>query len=83
MNYKKQNVIQNKRNLRRKRFFLLSVINIIPIGHFQYGVILVPESFWSLFLLCANTSNCSLLSTGITKFEFEKETTSFLVLVVK
>ena len=82
MNYKKQNVIQNKRNLRRKRFLLLSVINIIPIGHFQYSVILLLENFWFLFSR-VNTSYCSLLSTGITKFKFEKETTSFLVVVVK
>ena len=44
------------------------------MGHFHYGVILLqlPESFWFLFSH-ANKSYCSLLSTGITKFEFEKK----------
>ena len=47
---------------------------IVLIGHFHYGVILLqlPESFRFLFCL-ANYSYCSLLSPGITKFEFVKE----------
>ena len=47
---------------------------VCAIGHFHYGVILLqlPESFWFLFSH-ANWSFCFFLSTGITKFEFEKE----------
>ena len=54
----------------------LAVFNyyIIHNRTFHYGVssLQLPESFISLFSY-GNYSYCSLLSTGITKFEFEKE----------
>ena len=61
-----------------KFIFVISVLiqppKVMRIGHFHYGVILLqlPESFWFLFSY-ANKSYYSLLSTGITKLEFEKE----------
>ena len=54
---------------------LIQPPRVMRIGHFHYGVILLqrPESFWFLFSHANKSFFFFLLSTGITKFEFEKE----------